>query len=253
MTRAQIAIVTGAAGGIGGAIAERLAHEGARLLVTDLDQVRLDDLAGRFDAGQIIAVAGDITDPGLPARLVANATAHLGAPTALVNCSGWLKDARLQNMPADLFGALLAVNFTGPMRLIDAVLPGFRRQHHGRIVSLASRAWLGNFGSSGYSAAKGALAGATRALAVANAPYGITVNCIAPGFIDTPMSRSMPPDIVERVIASIPVGRAGTVEDVGALVSFLLGNDSGYITGQTILACGGRSISGPITKRSGGQ
>lgn len=250
MTRRHIAIVTGAAGGIGRAIAERLAHEGARLVVTDLDAAGLDDLADRFGGGQVVAVAGDITDRDLPDRLVAAARGSFGDPTALVNCSGWLKDARLHKMPVSLFEALIAVNFAGPMRLVDAVAPIMRAQGHGRIVSLASRAWLGNFGSSGYSAAKGALVGATRSLALACAADGITVNCIAPGFIDTPMSRSMPPEIVQRVIDSIPVGHAGTVEDVGALVSFLLADSSGYITGQTILACGGRSISDPIAKRS---
>ena len=168
--------------------------------------------------------------------------------TALVNCSGWLKDHRVQEMPLDTFRRLLYINVVGPLRLVDAVIPHMERAGYGRIVSLASRAWLGNFGSSGYSAAKGALVGATRSLALQCAPHGITVNCVAPGFIDTPMSRSMPPHIVQRVVDSIPVGRAGTVDDVGALISFLVAEESGYVTGQTILSCGGRSISEPIAR-----
>ncbi|MNR21337.1 3-oxoacyl-[acyl-carrier-protein] reductase FabG [compost metagenome] len=90
--------------------------------------------------------------------------------------------------------------------------------------------------------------GASRSLALDLAPSGITVNCIAPGFIETPMARSLPPHILERVLDAIPVGRAGTVEDVAALVLFLAGSSSGYVTGQTLVACGGRSISDPITK-----
>ncbi|CAL8476953.1 SDR family NAD(P)-dependent oxidoreductase [Caballeronia sp. S22] len=254
MNRPLIGIVTGAAGGIGSAIALRLAAEGARLIITDLDRGGLERVADEHasrnsgsDVGKLIPVEGDATDSALSEKLVSSALDAFGQINVLVNCSGWLKDDRVQSMSPDLFGRLLDINLVGPMRLAGAVLPHMKAQRYGRIVSLSSRAFLGNFGSSGYSAAKGALVGATRSLALSFAPYGVTVNCIAPGFIDTPMSRSMPPHIVERVIGSIPVGRAGTVDDVGALVSFLAGEHSGYITGQTILACGGRSISGALT------
>jgi len=253
MSRRITGILTGAAGGIGQAIALRLAAEGAHLIVSDLDEAALHRMADEYTAsaageGRLVPVAGDMLDAALGARLVKEALRELGDVTALVNCSGWLKDDRIQNMPVETFRRLLEINLVGPLRLVDAVLPHMRQQRYGRVVSLASRAWLGNFGSSGYSAAKGALVGATRSLALSCAPYGVTLNCIAPGFIDTPMSRSMPPDVVDRVIRSIPVGRAGTVDDVGALVSFLAGEDSGYITGQTILTCGGRSISEPVAR-----
>jgi len=254
MSRRIKGILTGAAGGVGRAIALRLAREGADLVITDLDETALQRLVDEHasltgaGAGRLVPVAGDMLDAGLPAKLVKTALEEFSELTALVNCSGWLKDDRIQNMPVELFRRLLDVNLVGPLRLVDAVVPAMRQQSYGRVVSLASRAWLGNFGSSGYSAAKGALVGATRSLALSCAPHGITVNCIAPGFIDTPMSRSMPTDVVERVIASIPVGRSGTTDDVGALVSFLAGEESGYITGQTILSCGGRGISEPIAR-----
>jgi NAD(P)-dependent dehydrogenase (short-subunit alcohol dehydrogenase family) len=254
MSHGITGILTGAAGGIGRAIALRLANEGARLVITDLDEAGLNRVVAEHTAdggarGQLIPVAGDVRDGALIDALVATAANEFGQLTALVNCSGWLKDDRIQNMPVDVFRQLIDINMVGPLRLIDAVVPHLKRGGYGRIVSLASRAWLGNFGSSGYSTAKGAIVGATRALALDCASHGITVNCIAPGFIETPMSRSMPPHIVERVIESIPVGRAGTVDDVGALVAFLASEQSGYITGQTIVSCGGRSISGPIAKR----
>jgi 3-oxoacyl-[acyl-carrier protein] reductase len=255
MNRTLTGILTGAAGGIGSEIALRLAAEGARLVITDLDRGGLErvveESASRNNgAGKLIPVEGDATDPALADKLVSAALEAFGQIDVLVNCSGWLKDDRVQNMLPDLFSRLLDINLVGPLRLVSAVIPHMKAQRYGRIVSLSSRAYLGNFGSSGYSAAKGALVGATRSLALSCAPYGVTVNCIAPGFIDTPMSRSMPPHIVERVIGSIPVGRAGTVDDVGALVSFLAGEHSGYITGQTILACGGRSISGALAAPS---
>lgn len=259
MSRQVTGILTGAAGGIGRAIALRLAGEGARLVISDLDEAALHRLTNEYSTGsgggtgRLIPVAGDMLDAGLGGKLTEAALNEFGELTVLVNCSGWLRDDRIQNMPVDLFRRLLDVNLVGPMRLIDAVLPHMKQQGYGRVVSLASRAWLGNFGSSGYSAAKGALVGAARSLALSCARYGITVNCIAPGFIDTPMSRSMPPEIVERVIDSIPVGRAGTVDDIGALVSFLTGVESGYITGQTILSCGGRGISEPIARMVGAK
>lgn len=253
MNRRINGILTGAAGGIGRAIALRLAAEGARLVISDLDERSLrrvsDEHAARAgSAGELIPMAGDMLDGGLGSRLAETALDAFGELTVLVNCSGWLKDDRIQNMPTETFRRLLDVNLTGPLRLVDAVLPHMQRQGYGRVLSLASRAWLGNFGSSGYSTAKGALVGATRSLALSCAGHGITVNCIAPGFIDTPMSRSMPPEIVDRVVSAIPVGRAGTTEDVGALVSFLASEASGYITGQTLLCCGGRSISEPIVR-----
>lgn len=246
MSRQITGILTGATGGIGRAIALRLASEGARLVISDLDPVALKGVSDAQPAGRLIPVAGNLLDTDLGTRLADTALKHLGSLDVLINCSGWLKDDRIQNMPADTFRQLIDVNFVGPMRLIDAVLPHMKRQGYGRIVSLASRAWLGNFGSSGYSAAKGALVGATRSLALSCGSNGITVNCIAPGFIDTPMTKTMPIEIVERIVSAIPVGRAGTTDDIGSLVSFLASEDSGYITGQTLLSCGGRSISDPI-------
>jgi len=250
MKRKVQGILTGAAGGIGRAIALRLAREGADLVVTDLDAGALAEVAQQAAGccGRLVPLAGDAVDPGLLDRLVALAVREFGGLGAIVNCSGWLKDHSLVEMPLETFQRLLDINFVGPMRLIDAALPHMERSRYGRIVSLASRAWLGNYGSSGYSTAKGALVGATRSLALRVGPLGVTMNCIAPGFIDTPMARSMPAHIVDRVIGSIPVGRAGTVDDVGSLVAWLLSEDSGYVTGQTWLACGGRGISGPLAR-----
>jgi NAD(P)-dependent dehydrogenase (short-subunit alcohol dehydrogenase family) len=250
MTDNITGIVTGAAGGIGSAIALKLAAQGARLVITDLDAAGLEAVAERHPPGpgRLLPLAGDLLEAELSARLVRACVEHFGSLTLLVNASGWLRDHRMQDMPPETFRRLLDVNLVAPLRLADAAAPAMEASGGGRIVSLASRAWLGNFGSSGYSSAKGALVGATRSLALALAPRGITVNCVAPGFVDTPMSRSMPPHIVQRVIDAIPVGRAGSVDDVAALVAFLAGADSGYITGQTLLACGGRSISEPIAR-----
>jgi 3-oxoacyl-[acyl-carrier protein] reductase len=241
-------IITGAAGGIGKALTLALASAGVNLIASDLDQGGLDAMVRESAGlpGEVIGMAGNMLDAELPHRLRERALEAFGGIGLLVNCSGFLKDSRIQKMPAELFRQLIDINLIGPLRLIDAVAPVMKAAGQGRIISIASRAWLGNFGSSGYSCAKGGIVGASRALALALAPHGITMNCIAPGFIETPMARSLPPHILDRVLKAIPVGRAGTVEDIAGLVLFLAGAGSGYITGQTLIACGGRSISDPI-------
>ena len=250
MSLPAIGIVTGAAGGIGKAVALSLAARGVDLVVTDLSESALAALSreGAALAGRMLAVAGDIVDPTLGAQLVEATTKTFGKPSLLVNCAGYLQDARIQKMNPQQFDRLIAINLIGPLRVADTVLRSMSGVAWGRIILLSSRAWLGNFGSSGYSAAKGGIVGATRNLALAYASTGITVNCIAPGFIDTPMARSLPPTILQRVVAAIPVGRTGTVEDVSALVHYLADSGSGYVTGQTLVACGGRSLTGPISK-----
>lgn len=243
-------ILTGAAGGMGRDIALELAALGVHLVITDLDPDALAALEKEASAlpGDLVAVPGDLRDPLLAGKLVDTANTSFGAIELLVNCSGYLKDSRFQKMPIDLFDTLIEINLLGPLRLIDAVLPIMREHGFGRVISLSSRAWLGNFGSSGYSAAKGGIVGATRSLALHNARHGITLNCVAPGFIDTPMANSLPPHIRKRVIEAIPVGRTGTVSEIARLVTFLADQRNGYITGQTLVACGGRSISDPIAK-----
>jgi 3-oxoacyl-[acyl-carrier protein] reductase len=246
----QVGVVTGAAGGIGHAVAIALASRGVDLVVTDRDEARLQALQNdaRNLRGRMVAMAGDLSDPELPGRLCGRALEAFGGLGLLVNCSGYLKDARVEKMDEALFSELISINLMAPLRLIEAALPLLKEGRAGRVISLASRAWLGNFGSSGYSAAKGGLVGYTRARALSVAGEGVTINCIAPGFIDTPMARSLPAHILERVVGAIPVGRAGTVDDIAELVLFLASSGSGYITGQTLVACGGRSISKPIAE-----
>lgn len=241
-------IITGAAGGIGRAVSLSLAKAGINLVLTDrnVEQLRLleQDAAGL--PGRMVGLPGDMLDVDLAEKLCDHARDAFGGIDLLINCSGFLEDARIEKMPVELFRKLIDINLIAPMRLADAVTPTMRDAGFGRIISLSSRAWLGNFGSAGYSSAKGGVVGFSRSRALALAQYGITVNCIAPGFIDTPMARSLPPHIMERVLRSIPVGRAGTVDDITSLILFLASRSSGYITGQTFVACGGRSICRPI-------
>jgi 3-oxoacyl-[acyl-carrier protein] reductase len=241
-------IITGAAGGIGRAVSLSLAKAGINLVVTDrnAEQLRILERDAAGLSGRVEGLPGDMLDIQLADSLRDRALNAFGGIGLLVNCSGFLEDARIEKMPAELFRKLIDINLIAPMRLAEAVTPTMQEAGFGRIISLSSRAWLGNFGSAGYSSAKGGVVGFSRSRALALAQYGITVNCIAPGFIDTPMARSLPPHIMERVLRSIPVGRAGTVDDVASLIMFLASRSSGYITGQTFVACGGRSIGSPI-------
>ncbi|MBM7326103.1 SDR family oxidoreductase [Agrobacterium sp. S2] len=248
-------IITGAAGGIAREVTLSLAARGMNLVASDLDVQQLERTVHDANAlgGRVIGFPGDIGDAGLPTQLCQRAVKAFGGVDLLVNCSGFLKDARIQKMPLDLFKQLVEINLLGPLRLSLAASEVMSAGGHGRIISIASRAWLGTFGSSGYSCAKGGIVGSHRALALKLASQGITVNTIAPGFIETPMAMSLPPHILERVLDSIPVGRPGKPSDITAMVMYLAAKESGYVTGQTFVACGGRSIGDPISSKKKDQ
>ncbi|MDV6293388.1 SDR family oxidoreductase [Rhodococcus aetherivorans] len=249
--RARVAFITGAAGGIGRGIAEHLAELGYSLGLSDISEVALQTVANDIADATGVAVsarAADLADRQSIQAAVDATVADLGGLDVLVNCAGILEDARIEKMDPAVFRQVIEVNLIGMLTTTAAALPALRCSGSGRIISLTSRAWLGNFGSTNYAASKGGIAGVSRSLSLSLAPDGITVNCIAPGFIETPMSNSMPAHILDRVRHSIPVGRVGRPIDVARAVAFLGDANAGYVTGQSIPVCGGRSISGSIRK-----
>ena len=246
---ARSAVVTGATGGIGRCIASYLADLGYDVGLTDLDSAAVDSVRNTLSSAvttKVVGVAADLSQPNSVQLVVDSMAGELGGIDVLVNCAGILNDARVPKMEPELFRQVVSINLAGMLQTTAVAIPYLRASGSGRIVSLTSRAWLGNFGSSNYSASEGGIAGASRSLALSLASSNITVNCIAPGFIETPMSNSMPSEIIDRVRQSSPIGRVGTPQDVARTVAFLADKGGGYITGQTITVCGGRSISGSI-------
>jgi len=216
------AIVTGAARGIGKAIADRLAQS------HDVLRVDLAETPGGLQA--------DITKPEDRARIVAAA----GQVDVLVNNAGITRDARIVKMTEDEFLGVIRVNLGAAYELTMALTDRF--SDGASVVSLASRAYLGNFGQFNYSASKGGLVGMTRALALQLAPR-VRVNAIAPSLTASEMTLSMPEKVLSKMIASIPMGRMGEPEEIAATVAALASKDMAYVTGQVVVACGGRSLA----------
>ena len=237
----RTALVTGGAGGIGRAICARLAADGATVVLADLDPAAAETAAGDIP-GVVHPLVLEVTDPGSRHAAV-TACQQLGGADVLVNCAGVLRDARIGTLEPAMFRRLTEINLLGPLALTRLVAQDMTSRGRGAVVNLASRAWLGTFGSTAYSTAKGGLVGATRSLALELGPVGVTVNAVAPGFIETPMVEGLPPEVRRRTLAAIPVGRPGRPDDVAGAVAFLA--DAPYVTGQVLLVCGGRSIGDP--------
>jgi NAD(P)-dependent dehydrogenase (short-subunit alcohol dehydrogenase family) len=233
------ALVTGGAKGIGEAIARRLAAEGARVTIGDVDVEGAERVADDVGAD---ALRLDVTDPD-SARAAVDAA---GAFDVLVNNAGTDEFGFFTDTDPDLWDRVLAVNLKGVLACTHAVLPGMRRAGYGRIVNIASEAGrVGSKGSATYSAAKGGVIAFTKAVARENARFGITVNAIAPGPIDTPLLRRAHElgEIGERVIETMKgatqLRRLGQPEEVAAAVAFLASEEAAYVTGETLGVSGG--------------
>jgi len=220
------AIVTGAARGIGRAVADRLRADHEVLLV-DRDPA-VADLGG---------IVADVTDPADRAAIL---EAVEGEITVLVNNAGITRDARIVKMTEEQLLAVLRVNLGAAYELTRAAIPRFAEG--ASVVSLASRAYLGNFGQFNYSASKGGLVGMTRALALELAPR-VRVNAIAPSLTASEMTAAMPEDVLQKMIASIPLGRMAEPAEIAETIAALASPAMAYVTGQVVVACGGRSLA----------
>jgi 3-oxoacyl-[acyl-carrier protein] reductase len=245
---ARIAIVTGAARGIGAATARRLAADGMAVAVLDLDQA---DCAGTVklieDAGgRALAVGADVSRSDQVQVAVDRVAAELGEPTVLVNNAGIIRDNLLFKMTDDDFDAVIGVHLRGAFLMTRAVQKYMVNAKWGRIVSLSSLSAVGNRGQVNYSAAKAGLQGLTKTLAIELGKFGITANAVAPGFIATDMTAATAArlgmsfeDFQAGAAATIPVGRVGQVEDVAAAISFFVSEAAGFVSGQILYISGG--------------
>ncbi len=231
------ALVTGASGAIGGAVARMLAGRGAELCLCGRNREALDAAAAEI-GGAVHVVAGGL--PEGAGELFEAARDAMGGVDILVNNAGLARDNLGMRMTDEEWREVLDVNLTAAFRLSRAALRGMLRARWGRIVSVTSVVGVsGNPGQANYAASKAGLVGMSKALAAEVAARGITVNCVAPGFIDTAMTEAIAGERRERLVARIPAGRLGAPGDVGACVAFLASEEAAYVTGQTLHVNGG--------------
>ena len=242
MLENDLALVTGASRGIGQAIALRLARAGAFVVGTATTEQGAARISAGFEEAGVRGrgAVWNAADPASTDALVAALGAAEGLPTILVNNAGIARDALILRMKSEDWEQTLNVNLSAVFRLTKACLRRMLKEHHGRIVNIGSVVGsIGNPGQVHYSAAKAGLLGFTRALARELASRDITVNAVAPGFIETDMTRALPEAQRAAYLAQIPAGRFGTPEEIAASVLFLVSQEAGYVTGQTLHVNGG--------------
>ncbi|TCO57090.1 3-oxoacyl-ACP reductase FabG [Actinocrispum wychmicini] len=248
MTHSKVAIVTGAARGIGAAVARGLAGDGFAVALFDLDEAGVKEGAAAItaDSGKAIGLSVDVSDTDRVETAVAQVAEELGAPTVLVNNAGITRDNLLFKMTDGDWDSVIGVHLRGSFVMSRAVQKHMTEQKWGRIVNLSSTSALGNRGQANYSAAKAGLQGFTKTLAIELGKFGVTVNAIAPGFIATEMTAATAErigvsfeDFKAGAAAAIPVGRVGQPEDIAHLVSFFVSEGASFISGQVVYAAGG--------------
>ena len=238
----KVALVTGSAQGIGKAIALNLAQGGARIVLTDMRESQLDDVVKEIEAagGKAIRFGVNVTDREAVQEAVDQTLETLEKVDILVNNAGITRDNLVMRMKVEDWQAVLKTNLDGAFYCIQAVLPGMVRQRYGRIVNIASVvAQAGNVGQANYISSKAGIIGLTKAVAAEVAKRNITVNAVAPGFIATSMTQNLPPEIKERMLSMIPIGRMGTDVEIANGVRFLVSEEARYITGHVLNINGG--------------
>jgi 3-oxoacyl-[acyl-carrier protein] reductase len=235
----KTALVTGASGGIGGAIARALHGQGAGVMLAGTRREALDTLAGSLGERVWVETA-QLSDPQAPDSLVKAAEAAMGRVDILVNNAGITRDMLAMRMKDEDWLAVIEVNLTAGFRLVRAALRGMMKRRSGRIVGITSVVGVtGNAGQANYAAAKAGMIGMSKALALEIASRNITVNCVAPGFVTTAMTDALTQEQREKAAAAVPVGRFGTPEEVAAAVVYLASDEAAYVTGHTLHVNGG--------------
>lgn len=243
----KVAVVTGSSRGIGRAIALRLAEAGAKVVVNYRgNETAANDVVDQIEAnvGQAIAVQADVSDVAQAQALIDAAKAEFGRIDVLVNNAGTTRDTLIMRMSEEDWDIVIDTNLKGTFNCIKAVSRQMMRQRYGRIVNVTSVAGLaGNAGQANYASAKAGIVGLTKTVAKELGSRGITCNAVAPGFVPTDLTASLPENLVQEAVKRTPLGRMGTPEDMAAAVVFLASDDAAFITGQVLAVDGGLAMA----------
>lgn len=245
----RVVAITGAAQGLGLAMATRFAAEGATVALADVNEQALADAASAISTAHQTKHRTDVVDVTDSARVdswIAAVVADFDRVDVLVNNAGVIRDNRVEDVTDEDWHAVLNVSLTGSFHCVRAAFGPMKRQGYGRIISLASMSWRGNFGQANYVAAKAGIVGMTRTLALEGARHGITANTIAPGLIETPMLASMNGPAREKLTSKVPMRHTGRPEDIAEAAAFLASEAAGYISGVVLDVDGGISIGSSI-------
>jgi 3-oxoacyl-[acyl-carrier protein] reductase len=238
----KTALVTGATGGIGGEIARALHRQGATVAISGTRRDALDQLAAELGE-RVHPLAGNLADQAEVEALVPKSEELMGRLDILVANAGITRDSLLVQLSDDAWNEVIAVNLTATFRLMRAAVKGMMRRRAGRIIAITSVVGVtGNAGQANYTAAKAGIVGMVKSLAQEYAKRGVTANCIAPGFIGTPMTEKLSEKQREAILARVPAGRLGRPADVAAAAIFLASEEAAYVTGQTLHVNGGMAM-----------
>jgi len=240
----RVALITGSGSGIGKRTAELMAENGAKIVINDVIKEKVEETVDEFKTKglEVIGEVCDITDKDAVTNMVENIIKAFGKIDILVNNAGMEKAGALRKLTEEDWDITINVNLKGAFLCSQAVHGYMVENKFGRIINIASRAWLGGPGQAPYSSAKAGMVGLTRTLALELGRRGITVNCIAPGLIDTPLFQALPEKNKKFLLSKQPTGKLGSVDDVGNAVMFLADEEASFITGQVLYVCGGRSL-----------
>ncbi len=242
MPKGKVAVITGASRGIGKSIALALAAQGATIVAMDMDQATTDEAVAEFQAAgaKALAVVGNVTLAADVERMIEKAVEAFGRVDILVNNAGITRDGLIMRMKDDDWDAVLDVNLKGAFLCTRAAFKVMSKQRYGRIINIASVVGqMGNAGQANYCASKAGLIGLTKSNAREMAKRNVTVNAVAPGFIETAMTDALPEKVRQELAAQIPLERLGSADDIANAVVFLASESSAYITGHVLSVNGG--------------